>query len=159
MDIRTGCCRAEMAGGVGDEMSMILKMYAEPGLLHVDATGRFSLVEAKRTFIEMLEAVARNKVGKVLVDGRGLVGQPQVMERFFYGEFAAQSVAQFGARGVPPDTEFAYVLKVPVLDPGRFGELVALNRGMNVKTFEHLRDAHIWLGKTPANNPQASDGK
>ena len=108
------CLRPNVAGEVGDEMSMILEIYAEPGFLHVNATGSFSLVEAQRTFIEMLGAVAQNKVGKVLLDGRGIVGNPRIMERFFYGEFAAQSVAQFGARGVSPDTKFAYVLKVPV---------------------------------------------
>ena len=98
-------------------MSMMLKISAKSGYLHVDATGKFSLAEAKRTFIEMLEAVAQNKVGKVLFDGRGLVGSPEFMERFYYGKFAAETVAQFGARGVSPATEFAYVLEVPMRDP------------------------------------------
>ena len=76
-------------------MSMILKISAESGFLHVGATGNFSLVEAKRTFTEMLEAVAQNKIGKVLFDGRGLAGNPRIMERFYYGEFAAR-----GGRGI-----------------------------------------------------------
>ncbi len=106
-------------------MSIMLKISAKSGCLHVGATGKFSLAEAKRTFIEMLEAVAQNKVGKVLFDGRGLEGSPDFMERFYYGKFAAETVAQFGASGVSPDTEFAYVLKVPMRDPSRFGEAVA----------------------------------
>jgi len=121
--------------------------------------GRFSLVEAKRTFIEMLEAVARNKVEKVLFDGRGLVGNPKVVERFYYGEFAAQSIAQFADRGVSRATQFAYVLEVPMRDPGRFGETVAVNRGMIVKTFDNLDEAFGWLGIEQANHPDAGDGK
>ena len=108
---------------------MMLKISAKSGCLHVGATGKFSLAEAKRTFVEMLEAVAQNKVGKVLFDGRGLEGSPDFMERFYYGKFAAETVVQFGASGVSPNTEFAYVLEVPMRDPSRFGEAVARNRG------------------------------
>jgi hypothetical protein len=136
---------------VGDQMSMTLKISAKSGYLEVEATGKFSLAEAKRTFKEMLEAVAQNKVGKVLFDCRRLEGSPQFMERFYYGEFAAHSVAQFEARGVSPATQFAYVLEAPLRDPNRFGELVARNRCMRVRTFDHLNDALGWLGIAPAN--------
>jgi hypothetical protein len=146
-----------LAGEIGDKM--ILEIAAESGFLRVSAMGRFSLEEAKRTFIEMLEAVARNKVRKVLFDGRGLVGNPKVMERFYYGKFAAQSIVEFADRGVSRTTQFAYVLEVPMRDPGRFGETVAVNRGMFVKTFDNLADALGWLGIAPANNPDAGDGK
>jgi len=140
-------------------MSMILKISTESGFLHVIATGSFSLVEAKRTFIQVLEAVAQNKIESVLFDGRGLAGNPGVMERFYYGEFAAQAVAEFAARGVSPATHFAYVLEVPILDPRRFGQIVAVNRGMHVMVFDNLDDALRWLGIAPANNPDAGDGK
>jgi hypothetical protein len=72
-----------LAGEPSDKMSMVLNISAESGLLRVGATGKFSLVQAKRTFIETLEAVARNKVEKVLFDGRGLAGNPKIIERFF----------------------------------------------------------------------------
>ena len=136
-------------GEIGDRMSMTLNISAKSGYLHVDAKGRFSLEEAKRTFVEMLEAVARNKAGKVLFDGRGLEGNPKFMERFFYGQFAAETVIQFAGRGVSPSTAFAYVLDVPMRDPARFGETVARNRGMNVTIFDHLNDALGWLGMAP----------
>lgn len=109
--------------------------------------------------MEMLETVARNKVGKVLFDGRGLAGNPGTMERFYYGEFAAKAVAKLTAHGVSGTPQFAYVLKVPVRDPRRFGETVAVNRGMCVKTFENLDEGLGWLRIAPANNPDAGDGK
>ncbi len=117
--------------------------------------GRFSLAEAKRTFLEMLEAVARHKADKVLFDGRRLTGKPGDMDRFLYGKFAAQSVKSFADRGVSPGTLFAYVLEEPVLDARRFGETVATNRGMYVKAFDNLEDAFGWLGVPPPNKTDA----
>ena len=138
-------------------MSMILKISAESGVLHVVATGEFSLAEAKRTFIEMLEAVARNKVGKVLFDGRRLVGNPTFMERFYYGKFAGQTVVESTVRGASPSTQFAYVLKVPMRDPEGLGEKVALSRGMRVKVFDDLDSALGWLQVAPVNHLDAED--
>ena len=76
-------------------MSMKLEVFPESGFLRVHAVGEFSLEEARRTFLEMLEAVAEHKAGKVLFDGRAVAGSPETMERFYYGEFAARSVAEF----------------------------------------------------------------
>jgi hypothetical protein len=73
-----------LAEKVGDMMGMNLEIHSESELLHVHAMGRFSLEEAKRTFLEILEAVAQHKVKKVLFDGRRLTGEPEAMERFYY---------------------------------------------------------------------------
>ena len=132
-------------------MSMQLEMRPEAGQLNVDATGRFTLDEAKRTFVEMLEAVALHKCGSVLFDGRKVLGEPQTLERFYYGEFAAKTVNDFSGRGVSRATRFAYVLREPLLDPRRLGETVAVNRGMIVKAFDNLEDALEWLGAAPAD--------
>jgi hypothetical protein len=145
-----------MAGKIGGKMSMNLEICPESCFLRVTAMGNFSLEEAKRTFLEMLEAVARHKVKKVLFDGRTLTGEPETMERFLYGEFAAQTVRSFAPRGVSPATQFAYVLEEPVLDPGRLGETVATNRGMFVKVFDNPEDALGWLEIAPANKPDAA---
>jgi hypothetical protein len=142
-----------------EKMSMLLEICPESGLLKVGARGKFSLQEAKRTYLEMLEAVAVHKTKKVLFDGRKLTGKPETIERFYYGEFAAQTVANFAERGVSRATQFAYVLREPVLDPKRFGETVAVNRGMFVKAFDSLEDALGWLGIAPANKPDEGDSK
>jgi hypothetical protein len=148
-----------MSGKAGEKMGMLLRIRPESGFLEVGAMGKFSLEEAKRTFVEMLEAVALHKTKKVLFDGRELTGKPEIMERFYYGEFAAETVANFADRGVSPATRFAYVLKEPVLDPRRIGEIVATNRGMFVKAFDSLEDALEWLGITPTRKPNARDNK
>jgi hypothetical protein len=133
-------------------------MSSESGCLHVKAAGKFSLAEAKRTFLEVLEAVQRHKVGKVLFDGRGLEGKPETVERFCYGTFAARGATEYAVRNGCAFPEFAYVLQVPILDRGRFGEVVAANRGMRIRAFDNLDDACGWLGIASANPSDADDG-
>jgi hypothetical protein len=139
-------------------MGMILRICTESELLRVIATGEFSLEEAERTFLEILDAVARHNTKKVLFDGRELKGDPRTIERFFYGEFAAHAVMRYIIEsGVSRAPQFAYVLEEPILDPRRFGETVAVNRGMWVKVFDNLEDALGWLRFEPGNKPNAGD--
>lgn len=128
-------------------MSLLLRTRVEPGSLHARISGPFSLDEAKRTFLEILAAIAQHKMDKVLIDGREIEGVPTTIQRFIYGEFAATATRTLRERKVFPNPpQFAYVLKEPVLDPMRFGETVAVNRGMHVKAFDDLEDALRWLG-------------
>jgi len=125
-------------------MSIQQRMHFESGVLHVDATGEFSLEEAKRAFLEMLEAVVQYQAKKVLLDGRTLKGNPDYVERFYYGEFAANETRRLVLEhGIYP--RFAYVITAALRHPARLGELVATNRGMSVKTFETPADAFEWL--------------
>jgi hypothetical protein len=121
-------------------------MSPESGCLRVEASGEFSLAEAKRTFLEMIAALDQHKVGKVLFDGRGLKGKPEAIERFYYGAFAAREAGEYAVRNKCASPEFAYVLQVPVLDAQRLGETVAVNRGMRVKAFDNFAEACAWLG-------------
>ena len=121
-------------------------MHFESGLLSVDASGEFSLEDAKQAFLEMLGAVVQYKAEKILLDGRNVKGNPKDMERFYYGEFAARETHRIVVEHkiVP---RFAYVLHEPLRDPARLGETVAVNRGMIVKVFETPEDAIEWLSK------------
>src|SRR5215469_12068451 len=128
-------------------MSMLAQIQHKSDILNAVLTGTFSLDEAKRTFLEILDAVALQKSKGILIDGRTLVGKTEVIERFFYGQFTAEMVISYEDRGVSAGTPFAYVLKEPVLDPKRFGETVAVNRCMIVKAFENLDEALKWLSE------------
>ena len=129
-------------------MAMRVDTSVEPGLLRVTLAGPFTIQEAQAAFLETLEALARHGTDKTLVDGRELKGEPDTIQRFLYGEFAATSVARYIDEGrIPATPQFAYVLHEPVLDPRRFGETVALNRGMWVKAFDDLDEAVAWLGQ------------
>lgn len=135
-------------------MSIRQEMHFESGVLKVDARGEFSLEEAKRAFLEMLEAVAQYQAAKVLFDGRNLKGEPASIERFYYGYFAAtETINLIGMKRMRQAPQFAYVIHEPLRDPQRYGETVAVNRGMNVKTFETPEEAFEWLERPPAHNP------
>ena len=102
----------------------------------------------------MLDALAFHKCSKTLFDGRKLIGKPETIERFFYGEFAAQTVERFVVeQGAFPAPRFAYVLREPMLDPERFGETVAVNRGMDVKAFDNPDEALRWLRSDNSPRP------
>jgi hypothetical protein len=124
---------------------MLAKVMAEPRFLRVVASGDFNLAEAERTFLEVIDAVAIHKTHKVLFDGREVIGEPTILQRFFYSNFVALTVARYAAESGKPAPQFAYVLEEPVLDPNRFGEKVARNRGMNMKVFDTLEEALSWL--------------
>lgn len=133
-------------------MSMTVKTIPRHNVLHVFAAGTFSLDEAKRTFQEVIESIEANQSQRVLFDGRAVVGDPTIIERFYYGEYVASAVAarrrnENSGKNTAP--QFAYVLLEPVLDPLRLGETVAVNRGMNVKAFDNLDEAVEWLGLVP----------
>jgi hypothetical protein len=114
--------------------------------LYASYSGAFSLLEAETTFHEILLAIVEHKLKKVLVDGRHVIGNPEPLERFFYGRYVADAVAQTVNRTKIEVPRFAYVLQEPVLDPNKFGETVAVNRGMRVKVFNDMKQAEWWLG-------------
>jgi len=64
----------------------------------------------------------------------------ELMERFYYGEFAARTVMYYFVDSLRSPL-FAYVLKEPVLDLRRFGETVAVNRGMQVRAAPNGKSA------------------
>ena len=112
----------------------------------MDASGEFSLADAKRAFLELLEAIAQYQAAKILFDGRNVKGKPGDMERFYYGEFAAAETRRIVLEH-KINPRFAYVLHEPLRDPARLGETVAVNRGMIIKVVDTPEDAIKWLNK------------
>lgn len=125
-------------------MSIEQTIHFESGLLKITAKGEFSLEEAKKAFLEMLTVVSQHRAENVLFDGRNVKGKPEDLERFYYGEFAARETLRLvHERDIVP--RFAYVMHQPLRDPRGLGETVAVNRGMDVKTFETPEAALGWL--------------
>ena len=75
-------------------MSIQQNMHFESGLLSVEASGDFSLENAKQAFLGILRLLPTIRPEKILFDGRTVIGKPRDMERFYYGEFAATEIAQ-----------------------------------------------------------------
>lgn len=112
--------------------------------------GHYSLPDAKATFMTIVEALVQRPAQKVLVDARTVTGAPTTEERFAYSCFVAQAVSDLRCRGISPSPWFAYVMVEPVLDRKKFGETVAVNRGVMVRVFNNMEEAEHWL-----DNPDA----
>ena len=65
-------------------------------------------------------------------------------QRFRYSEFMARQVARLSPRAGGP-IRLAYLGRVPVLDPARFGVTVAYNRAVPLLATEDLAAALAWL--------------
>jgi hypothetical protein len=131
-------------------MGMTLRIRAESNLIRATVKGEFSLEEAERNFLEIMESVAQQKAEKVLLDARELRGSPRTIHRFYLGKLAAREVVRYLRKGKSRNPQFAYVGEPPLVDPRRLGETVAVNRGVFVKVFDNCEDALKWLGLAPA---------
>lgn len=125
-------------------MAMTVQLNNEPEYLRATLAGEFSLDEAKRTFFDIVEAARRLGIDRIVIDGLAVTGVPQFLERFDYAQFTAELSVLLSIREGFTG-RFAYVMRIPLKDPGQFGETVAVNRGMNVKVFDNLEDAVRWL--------------
>jgi hypothetical protein len=124
---------------------MTIEIAVNPERLNIWLAGTFSLAEAKKCCQLIIQSVVEHQSTRVLIDGRNITGKPTVMERYLYGEFKALTVANSSNRSIALSARYAYVLMPPVRDPNRFGETVAVNRGLILKTFESVEEAQQWL--------------
>ena len=85
---------------------------------------------------QIAQAVRDAPTKSVLMDIREVVGSLSDMDRYDIGVGGAS----LGIR-VP----FAIVGMEPLIEPERLGEIVARNRGMNVRAFTDYEAAHTWL--------------
>ena len=116
----------------------------EHGILNAVVIGNFDLAAAENEFDEILYEAVRIGAANVLIDGQQMTGKPGDFERFLYGEFVTNTTLEV-MKEYHTHLRFAYVLHEPLRDPERFGENVAVNRGMDVKAFEDPNEAIQWL--------------
>ena len=109
--------------------------------VHFLCKGQFEKKEMQAAFREAFEIAGHNNLNLILVDGFGLYGNPPTMfERFEMGEHVAELCRNFGK-----PVRIAFAAEIPIVDPRRFGEMVARNRGANGKVFTDLGEAKEWL--------------
>jgi len=67
------------------------------------------------------------------------------MERLQLGLTAARKYLVERLLKKIPSCRYAIVGNHPLVDPKRFGETVAVNRGVNVRAFTEMKQALAWL--------------
>jgi hypothetical protein len=122
---------------VGERMSFHLQIEQRSGYLGARLTGAGDVEEAGRRFEIIIEHCKRTKNKRLLVDIRGVEGGFSFLDKYYL----------VGKLGLPA----SYLVKVATvntqekIDPRRFGELVAHNRGLNLRAFTDYETAEKWL--------------
>jgi hypothetical protein len=114
--------------------------------LRATVRGAFTLRAAQDTYDEAIKAAVASGHTRILIDANGVTGMPTQDERYMLGLFVAAEQRILSAKTPPVDVKVAFLGRQPLVDPNRFGETVAVNRGANVKVSEQLEEALAWLG-------------
>jgi len=109
--------------------------------------------EGQASFDEMADLISRavlrcrqNKIEKLLIDSMGVSGlqPPGMAERYNFVERIASDAKS--------SVKIAHVASPEWVRSGKFGVMVAKNRGLDVKLFHSTTTALKWLLKTNESN-------
>jgi hypothetical protein len=94
---------------------------------------------------QLIETAITHNCTKILADLRKVVGTLTTMERFTMGATGAHKYHSALSKGEVSYCRFSLIANPPLMDPHKFGETVATNRGMPVRIFSSYQDAFNWL--------------
>ena len=129
-------------------MTLTVEIESRKDYLFAAVSGAFSLRGAQDAFDRAVKAALPLGLSRILLDASAVTGRPSQDERYALGVFVAEQQRLLAAQTPPHDVQVAVYGHQPLVDPNRFGETVALNRGAKVKVSERLDEALAWLGAT-----------
>jgi hypothetical protein len=118
-------------------------------LLEVVIEGEVDLDEARVAYASLLRDCRRRGVSRMLLDCRALHGGFTPFQRYEFGLYVAERHVHDARREV----RVAMVGRAPLVEPGRLGELVAVNRGAPVRVLGEMEEAYRFLGVTAQGEP------
>jgi hypothetical protein len=127
-------------------MTLTVNLESRKHYLRATISGAYSLREAQDAYDETVKAAVASGHTRILIDASGVLGAPTQDERYMLGLFVAAEQRILAARTPPVEVQVAVYGRQPLVDPNRFGETVAVNRGAKVKVSERLEEALAWLG-------------
>jgi hypothetical protein len=98
---------------------------------------------------KLVETAITHQCTKILADLRKVEGTLTTMQRFTMGDTGAQKYHSARNKGEVSYCRFSLVANPPLMDPHKFGETVATNRGMPVRIFSSFQEAFDWLQQLP----------
>ena len=117
--------------------------------LLVTCTGAFAGAGLLDVHAQAFAQAAAEGSMAILVDTTGLEAfAPTPLARFDFAAALAKLQREQGQR-----IHVAFVGKPPIVDPDRFGETVALNRGASCGVFESITDAERWIDELAQTRP------
>jgi hypothetical protein len=121
-------------------MSIQFQIEEMPDYLAVRFTGTGTVEDVPRPFELIAEYCKRANKNKLLLDFMGAYGYGKLYlaDRYFFGE-QAQIFTRYEL------VKVAVVARPERVDPEKFADKVAQNRGINLRSFTNAEDAREWL--------------
>ena len=113
--------------------------------LSVTVSGHFSLSDVKIMYADALESLLDKKFSKLFFNAYKVKEKVTTLDRYYFGEFAALESLKYMGKGLKRIVVSVYGIE-PIIDPERFGEIVARNRGLNLKVTTDKNEALQFLG-------------
>lgn len=105
-------------------------------------SGHFEFKTNRDLMVDILMECITNKKNRVLFDLRLLKGNMTTYERYDIATYIANLAMQHKETS---RIQIAVVGNPPLIDPNRFGETVARNRGLNIKVSNEMDEVLEWL--------------
>ena len=112
--------------------------------LHGTIDGEFELGAAKAALSGVMQAAAARREPRILIDCTRVRGAMSAGDRMEVGTFMAEEQARLAGQ-FPQAPRIAILAVPPIMDPGRFTQTVANNRGVRMRASESLQELLSWL--------------
>ena len=119
-------------------MGIGIEVRVEPGHIYLQCKGTYSLAGAKRVFQSAVDSALESDRSRVLVDVFGITGNIPMIDRYEVAVFLAEYII---AQALGKIRRIVVVGHEPPIDPDRFGETVAVNRGVNLGVATSIDEA------------------
>lgn len=127
-------------------MKMRFEIRKEADHTVVEAAGTYDDAGAREAIETAISTALAAGHRKLLVDARQVTGKPRTMQRFDLGQALARYYhEQRGGKVL----RIAIIGHEPLIDPERFGEVVANNRGLPLRSTTDLGEALRFLEIEP----------
>ncbi len=122
-----------------------LESTVKPGFVLIAASGDYSIIKANHLFESAIDYALLHNKSKVLINVNNVTGNIPLMDRFYFAEHLANYRKKHALAKVK---KIAVVGQEPIVHSERFGEQVAVNRGVNSRVFTNMTEAYDWLNET-----------
>ena len=119
-----------------------IEINVEDDFLLISARGNYSLSNANNLLKLAIDNVLSHNKSKILIDITDITGSIPFFNRFQFSKFLYNYIREHALGKV---NRIAVVGKEPTVDQEKFGEIVAKNRGVNVRVFTDRSEASIWI--------------
>ena len=119
-----------------------IEITVKDDFLLISVRGNYSLSNANNLFKLAIDNSLSHNKSKILIDITDITGSIPFFNRFLFSEVLWNYIRKHALGKV---NRIAVVGKEPIVDKEKFGEIVAKNRGVNVRVFTDRSKASNWI--------------